>query len=98
LMITWMSVRSNAVKYLIKAEPRLLFHRGEFLRRAMRDERVNEEEMLQAMRSQGIGEIEGIEAVVLETDGSLSIIKATDGRAEVLSNVAGLPGIGKAST
>ncbi|MFZ0258098.1 MAG: YetF domain-containing protein [Gammaproteobacteria bacterium] len=87
-IITWLSVRSKAVSHLIKAEPKLLFHRGEFLQKAMKAERVNEEEILQAMRSQGFGELEEAEAVVLETDGSLSIIrKSSDGRASVLSNV-----------
>ena len=89
-IITWLSVRSQGVSRLVKAEPRLLFHQGEFLRQAMRKERVNEGEILQAMRGQGIGSREEVAAVVLETDGSLSIIKAADGRATVLVNVAGI--------
>lgn len=88
--ITWLSVRSVFVSRLVKAEPKLLFHRGEFLRSAMKTERVEEGEILQAMRSQGIARQEQVEAVVLETDGSLSVLKqASEGRANVLSNVAG---------
>ena len=87
-IITWLSVRSRAVKHLIKAEPRLLFHRGDFLPAAMRTERVNKEEMLQTMRSQGFSDLGSVEAVVLETDGSLSILpKPEDERTEMLSNV-----------
>jgi len=88
--ITWLSVRSGTVSRLVKAEPSLLFHKGRFLRGAMKTERVNEGEILQAMRSQGVSRIDQVEAVVLETDGSFSIVERTEGRkTTVLSNVSG---------
>lgn len=91
LGITWLSVRSAAVSRLVKAEPRLLFHKGDFLWDAMKAERVNKGEILQAMRSQGIGNTEQVEAVVLETDGSFSVVKRSDdGMSVVLSNVSGM--------
>lgn len=90
-IITWLSVRSDAVNRLVKAEPRLLYHKGEFLQGAMKEERVKKGELLQAMRSQGISRLEQVEAVVLETDGSFSVLqKADEGRATVLSNVWGM--------
>lgn len=89
-IITWLSVRSRVIRSLVKAEPRLLFFKGEFLRSAMREERVHEEEILQAMRTQGASEVQMAEAVILETDGNLSVVKKpADGDATVLSNVAG---------
>jgi len=88
--ITWLSVRSGTVSRLVKAEPSLLFHKGRFLRGAMKTERVNEGEILQAMRSQGVSRIDQVEAVVLETDGSFSIVERTEaGKTTVLSNVSG---------
>ena len=72
--ITWMSVRSSSFSRMVKAEPALLFHRGQFLRRVMKFERVNEAEIRAAVREQGIGSLGGVEAVVLETDGSFSVI------------------------
>ena len=87
--ITWLSVRSKTVSRLVKAEPRLLFHKGEFLQGAMKEERVGQGELLQAMRSQGIGQLDQVEAVVLETDGSFSIVEQVEiGTATVLSNVS----------
>lgn len=87
-IITWLSVRSVTVSRLVKAEPRLLFHRGEFVWNAMKGERVKKEELLQAMRSQGVSRLEQVEAVVLETDGSFSVLERSgDGEATVLSNV-----------
>ena len=90
LVITWLSVRSKRISRLVKAEPRLLFHRGEFLWSAMKRERVNKGELLQAMRSQGVSSLAEVEAVVLETDGSFSVLEKTDRReTSVLSNVSG---------
>jgi uncharacterized membrane protein YcaP (DUF421 family) len=78
LVITWLSVRSSAVARLVKSEPSLLLHRGEFLPQAMKRERVLEAEVLAAMRSQGVAAVDQVEAVVLETDGSFSVIKQSD--------------------
>jgi len=88
-VITWLSVRSDTVSRLVKAEPRLMYYQGEFLWTAMKAERVNQGEILQAMRSQGMNHQE-VEAVVLETDGSFSVVnKVASGKISVLSNVSG---------
>jgi uncharacterized membrane protein YcaP (DUF421 family) len=73
-VVTWLSVRSPAFQGVIKAQPVLLFFRGRYLREALERERVTEEEVLAALRAQGRGGLEGVEAVVLETDGSLSVV------------------------
>jgi len=43
----------------------------------LRSQRVTNEEVRAAIRSQGISQMSEIEAVILETDGSLSILRAT---------------------
>jgi uncharacterized membrane protein YcaP (DUF421 family) len=58
----------------VKAEPTLLLHRGRFLERAMQAERITREEILAASRASGAAEVGEIAAVVLETDGSISVI------------------------
>jgi uncharacterized membrane protein YcaP (DUF421 family) len=73
-VITWLSVRSSGFQSMIKAEPTLLVHRGRFLEAAMRAERITREEILAAMRASGAPEVRRIAAVVLETDGSLSVV------------------------
>lgn len=76
--LTWLSVRSQVVRGFVKAEPTLLVHKGRFLREAMKRERVTEDEILAALRAQGIVAIEeGVEAVVLETDSSFSVVKSS---------------------
>lgn len=87
--VSWFSVRSSTVNQLVKSEPRLLFHHGQFLHRAMKMERVNESEVLQAVRSQGISALDQVEAVVLETDGSFSVLRQSAGGTSALADVQG---------
>lgn len=88
-LVAWASVYSSSIRRIVKSEPALLFHRGEFLREAMRRERVTEGEVRAAIRAEGIAALSEIEAVVLETDGSFSVVqKPARGEASSLSNVA----------
>jgi uncharacterized membrane protein YcaP (DUF421 family) len=87
--VAWLSVRSAAVRRLVKSEPRLLFYRGEFLRDAMRAERVTEGEVVASVRGQGLPSLERVEAVVLETDGTLTAVPTSDTAATSLRHVAG---------
>lgn len=90
-VITWLSVRSTMFSRLIKAEPQLVFYAGEFIASAMKHERVNKGEVLQAMRSQGVKNAEQVLAVILESDGSFSVIQGkTPEGGTALENVASL--------
>lgn len=89
-VITWLSVRFRWVKRLITGEPLMLLYRGEYLTAALRQARVTEEEVRSAVRSSGIGQLSAVEAVVLETDGSLSVVKrGEEGDGSSLSGVSG---------
>lgn len=84
-LMTFMAVRWKSFSQFIKSEPRLLYLNGSFLEEAMKKERISETEILQAVRNKGIGSLEKVKAVILETDGSLSIISGEPGN--TLSNV-----------
>lgn len=86
-VITWLSVRNTRFRALVRSEPRLLLHQGQLLRGAMRDERINEDEVVQALRSVGVRSTEDVDAVVLESDGSLSVLTAGAGSAPTLDKV-----------
>ena len=88
LIITWLSVRSPLFQSWIKAKPTLLLHRGRLLEEAMRRCRVPKSEILSSLRANGIGNLEEVEAVVLETDGSFSVIKqSSEGPTSTLADV-----------
>jgi uncharacterized membrane protein YcaP (DUF421 family) len=91
-VVTFLTVRYGWARRLVKAKPTMVFHRGEFLRGAMRDTRLTEDELLSAMRSQGVAAIEDVEAVVLETDGGISVLRPPEsGRASALRDVENPP-------
>jgi uncharacterized membrane protein YcaP (DUF421 family) len=78
-VITWLSVRSTRIASLVKSEPRLLLWQGRFIDAALKAERVTRDELRAAVRSQGQARLETLQAVVLETDGSLSVIAGGQG-------------------
>jgi uncharacterized membrane protein YcaP (DUF421 family) len=73
-IFTKLSVKSRAFSSLIKSQPALLYYNGEFLTQNMKKERVLEIEIRQAARSSGKDDMSEVMAVVLETDGSISVI------------------------
>ncbi|MBT2640897.1 DUF421 domain-containing protein [Bacillus sp. ISL-41] len=85
--VAWLSIRSDVFKKLIKSDPKLIFYQGNYLKENIVKERVLEVEILQAARSSGINSMEQVEAVVLETDGRISVIKKSDSKTNTLDNV-----------
>lgn len=67
------STRSSLAERLVKSEPTLLYHDG-FLHPAMRRERVTADELRQAARAHGHGDLAEVSTIVLETDGTLSVL------------------------
>jgi uncharacterized membrane protein YcaP (DUF421 family) len=89
-LITWMSIRLQAVSRTVKTEPTLLLRDGEFLPDALVHVRVTEEEVRGAIRQNGLGDLEQVAAVIMETDGSLSVIsKSSAGSLSALKRVVG---------
>ncbi|MFN3442069.1 MAG: DUF421 domain-containing protein [Rhizobium rosettiformans] len=74
-LVTFASVRSNSVAKLIRSEPTLIVRSGSFCHDAMMRQRITEDEIMSAVRSNGSQGLDEVEAVVLESDGTLSIIK-----------------------
>jgi uncharacterized membrane protein YcaP (DUF421 family) len=73
-LVAWASRRSRRVERLVKSEPTLVYRNG-FLQGAMHRERVTQEELRQAARGKGHADLDDIEAIVLETDGTLSVLR-----------------------
>ncbi len=92
LMLRYLTRVSKRLEEFINGNPQMLFRNGKFLERAMSKEATTEEEILQAIRQQGILSLDDVAAVVLETDGKFSVIRKspTAGKTS-LADVIGEP-------
>jgi uncharacterized membrane protein YcaP (DUF421 family) len=88
-MISWLTVRSDFIKGVVRGEPTLVYYNGEYLKDAMKRSRVVESEIEQSVRNEGHANLEDVGAVILETDGSFSIIGRSEKEGKEL-NIAGL--------
>ena len=77
-VISKLAWNSDRFERLIKAEPALLYSGDRFNTATMRRERVTEREVLQAVRKSGSAGLSNVEAVILATDGTMSVIAAGD--------------------
>ncbi|MBD0330637.1 MAG: DUF421 domain-containing protein [Thermoleophilia bacterium] len=85
--VTSVASRSKRAARLVKNEPALVVHRGAILRDALRRERLSEEDVLQALRSHGVGSLDEVDSVIIETDGSLAVVAESRLRGSVLDDV-----------
>jgi uncharacterized membrane protein YcaP (DUF421 family) len=77
-LFTWLAIRSDAFARVVRATPRLLTHKGEYLEHALRKERISKAEIAAKLREAGYKRPEDANWVILETTGKLSIIPRQD--------------------
>ncbi|WP_324277971.1 DUF421 domain-containing protein [Blastococcus brunescens] len=88
--VAWVTSHWPVARKWVTARPTLLLRDGSPIEPAMRSERVSMDEVRQAVRASGSGDVSSVAAVVLESDGSLSIIPAQKfGNGSSLSGVRG---------
>jgi uncharacterized membrane protein YcaP (DUF421 family) len=96
-IVARLSLAWTPIKKATRSEPRMLLEDGMFIEKAMGDERVTHAELEQAARTQGFGDLSDIAAIVLETDGSFSVIsKEKAGSRSALRSLAKQNPTGKA--
>ena len=76
LAVTWTSSRWPTTRKAVSSEPTLVLRDGHPIEEAMREQRLTAGELRQAVRSTGLGDLSAVGAVVLESDGTLSVIPA----------------------
>ena len=87
--VAWASVRSDRVRRMVKSEPALLLHRGRMLEGALRRERITPGEVYAAVRAAGRADLADVDGVVIETDGSLTVVPRGASERPSLGPVAG---------
>lgn len=90
IVVSWLTSRGRVDTTLVRSEPTLVMRRGEFLPDALAEVRLTEDEVRQAVRSQGVGGLDQVAAVCLESDGSVSVITDSSvGDGSALADVRG---------
>lgn len=90
-VITFTAVRLKTVSRIIKSAPTLLYYQGELIERNMLQERILKGELEQAIRKAGHNDFDSISAIVLETDGVISIITDEGNLVHNLDAVSNVP-------
>lgn len=76
LVVAWTTTRLPGLRHAVTARASLLLEDGQVLSPALHAQRITVDEIRQAVRAAGIGDLSMVAAVVLESDGSLSVIAA----------------------
>ena len=76
-IVTWTSVRAKWLRKFVTGEPTMLFYRGNYLPAALKATRLTEAEVRAATRAAGIADLNEVEAIVLETDGTVSVVRSS---------------------
>lgn len=73
-LVAQLNQHFGLIEKLVKSNPRILLLDGVMDCDALLEERVSQREVKAAVRKAGLGDIADVAAVVLETDGSFSVI------------------------
>lgn len=99
-VLTWLSVRIKWVRKVVAGEPVMLVYQGKMLGTALKRARVRRDEVDAALRAQGVSSLLQVEAVVLETDGSFSVLRTSENLAgkSTLDDLTGVPSAGDSTS
>jgi uncharacterized membrane protein YcaP (DUF421 family) len=91
-LVTLGTLHFPLFRRMVTEQPRLLVYRGEMLDDAMRTERISAEEIEAGLRAAGHMSMDEVHAVILENDGSFSIIpNGADLTPSAMENVKNFP-------
>jgi uncharacterized membrane protein YcaP (DUF421 family) len=70
--------RSPPLRKALEGEPRLLVRDGKVMKRALREEGISEDELATAIRQHGVEGVDDVRLAVLEIEGTISVVPATN--------------------
>ena len=76
-VVAWLAVRVPWLRRSVTSRPTVLLRDGVLRHDVLVRERISEDSLRQAVRSAGIGGVELVAAVVLEPNGTLSVVPAS---------------------
>ena len=70
--VTWLSRRAES---FLEGKPQILIHDGKVYDEVMRRERISQHELHKTLRRAGCEHLQQVHVAILETDGSVSVMK-----------------------
>ncbi len=71
---SWLSYWDHGMEAILEGKPSIVVKKGEFHLPGMRRERMNEKDVLAALRLKGIRDMREVEFALVEHDGSVSVV------------------------
>lgn len=85
-IVTYLSRLENRFFHYLNSKPRILFIEGKFIDENMKSNRITQDEVYSAIREQGQATSDQIFAVLIESNGNMSVIKsATESHREEIT-------------
>ncbi|MCY7319792.1 MAG: DUF421 domain-containing protein [Ramlibacter sp.] len=74
-LFDFVAYRFPAVRQLIQAKPLRLIENGKVLRRNLRKEMITQEELMAALRREGVEQIDQVRLATMESDGEITVVR-----------------------
>ena len=91
-VVSWGVLHWSPLRVVVNPQPALILQRGKFDNDAMRRQRVGEADVRAAVRSHGFASLEAVAAVILEADGTFSVIERFSGDCSALDDIPEMGG------
>lgn len=73
----WMTQKFKRTRSLLEGRPSLIIHSGKLQREVMRKSKLDVNQLLHLLRSKDVFSIRDVEYAILETDGTVSVLKTS---------------------
>ncbi|NMO95514.1 DUF421 domain-containing protein [Paenibacillus lemnae] len=77
-ILAWFASRNHKFRSLLQASPELVYYDGHYLKHIMKKNRIDQQDIYQWTRSQGFTNMDQIHAIVLETNGKMSVLQSEE--------------------
>jgi uncharacterized membrane protein YcaP (DUF421 family) len=77
-LFDWLAFRFPGLRRLMQAKPLTLVQDGQLQRRNLRKEMISMDELMAALREQGIEKVAEVKLATMESDGQISVVKNGD--------------------
>jgi uncharacterized membrane protein YcaP (DUF421 family) len=74
-LTAWLTYWDHGLNRLFEGAPTEIVRNGEFVRKGLRDEMMNEKEVLAALRLNEISDMRAVKLAIMEVDGQVSVIR-----------------------